>query len=47
MKKISLLFIIIIVFGGNLLADNSQKIIRISEGKQNAKITIINNVNIH
>ena len=42
MKKItSLLFIIIINFNSNLFADNNSKILRISEGKQNAKITII------
>ena len=42
MKKIVLLlFIIIISFNANLFADNNQKIKRISEGEQNAKITII------
>jgi len=42
MKKItSLLFIMIIGFSANLFADNSQKYKRISEGKDNAKITII------
>ena len=42
MKKITLLlFIIIFGLSANLFADNSQKIKRISEGKQSAKITII------
>ena len=42
MKKIaSLIFIIIIGFNVNLFADEKQKIKRISEGNQSAKITII------
>ena len=42
MKKItSLLFIIIFGYSVNLFADSSQKIKRISEGDQGAKITII------
>ena len=42
MKKIaSLIFIIIIGFNVNLFADENQKIKRISEGNQSAKITII------
>ena len=42
MKKITLLFLLVI-FGyvPNLFADNNKKIKRISEGQQNAKITII------
>ena len=40
-KKILLLLVIIIGFNGNLFADNSQKIKRISEGKESAKVTII------
>jgi protein-disulfide isomerase len=40
MKKIILLLFIIII-GSNLYADNNQIIKRISEGDQNAKITII------
>jgi protein-disulfide isomerase len=43
MKKIiSLLITIIIVFSGNLSAEESKIIKRISEGDDNAKITIIN-----
>jgi protein-disulfide isomerase len=42
MKKIaSILFIIIVGFSNNLYADDNKKIKRISEGKENAKITII------
>tara|TARA_B110001454_G_scaffold3907_1_gene3561 strand:+ start:338 stop:937 length:600 start_codon:yes stop_codon:yes gene_type:complete len=42
MKKIALLlFVMIAGFSANLFADNSQKIKRISEGEQSAKITII------
>ena len=42
MKKIALLlFIIIIGFSANVYADSSEKIKRISEGKEDAKITII------
>ena len=40
-KTFSLLFVIIFYFNASLLADSSQKIKRISEGKQDAKITII------
>ena len=42
MKKIALLFLVVIFsFVPNLFADNNKKIKRISEGQQNAKITII------
>jgi protein-disulfide isomerase len=42
MKKIALLLLVMIAgFSVNLFADNSQKIKRISEGEQSAKITII------
>ena len=42
MKKIiSLLIVIIIAFNNNLFAEENQKIKRISEGDENAKITII------
>ena len=42
MKKItSLLFIMLIGVGSSLFADSSQKIKRISEGEQSAKVTII------
>ena len=42
MKKITLLLIIVIMgFNVSLFADENQKIKRISEGKENAKITII------
>ena len=42
MKKIALLlFIIIINFSANAYADSSEKIKRIFEGKEDAKITII------
>ena len=42
MKKIaSILFIIIVGFSNNLYSDDNKKIKRISEGKENAKITII------
>tara|TARA_Y100000816_G_scaffold199401_1_gene146216 strand:- start:211 stop:801 length:591 start_codon:yes stop_codon:yes gene_type:complete len=42
MKKITLLlFVLMIGFCNNLLADQYQKIKRISEGKENAKIIII------
>ena len=41
MKKIYLLFILIIGFTANLFADNNVNIKRIFEGKENAKITII------
>ena len=40
-KLTSLLLIIIISYCSNLFAENSYKIKRISEGKENAKITII------
>ena len=41
MKKLSLLFILIISFTINLFAENSAKVKRIFEGKEDAKITII------
>ena len=42
MKKITLLLsVIIISFNASLFADNNQKIKRISEGREDAKITII------
>ena len=42
MKKIvSLLFIILVGFATNLIAENIQSIKRVSEGKESAKITII------
>jgi protein-disulfide isomerase len=42
MKKITLLLsIIIISFNASLFADNNQKIKRISEGREDAKITIL------
>ena len=42
MKKIfSILFIIFVGFTGNLIAEDSQSIKRVSDGEVNAKITII------
>ena len=41
MKKIALLLIIVIGFNTSMLADNNKKILRISEGNVDSKITII------
>ena len=41
MKKIYLLFILIVSFSTSLFADNSIKVKRIAEGKEDAKIIII------
>ena len=41
MKKIALLLIIVIGFNTSILADNNKKILRISEGNVDSKITII------
>ena len=41
MKKIFLLLITIFIYNTSLVADSNDKIKRISEGEQNAKITIL------
>jgi protein-disulfide isomerase len=40
-KTLSILFIILVSFTSNLLAEDNQSIKRIFEGKENAKITIV------